>query len=70
MRRAFFVNGDEEETLKWRPGKGKCCWRNCKHLSWESFEDEYGEEYLKDVKNMELSDDVSSDDDDEVYNTQ
>ena len=64
MRRAFYVNGDEEEALKWRPGKGECCWRNCKHFSWESFEDEYDEEYLKDVKNMEITDDTS---DYEVY---
>ena len=58
MRQAFYVNGDEEEALKWRPGKGKCFWRNCEHFSWESFEDEYDEEYLKDVKNMEITDEV------------
>ena len=45
MRQAFYVNGNEEEALKWRPrnrdGKSDCTWRNCKHYSWESFEDGY-----------------------------
>ena len=69
MRQAFYVNGDEEEALKWRPGKGDCFWKNCRYYSMDSFEEEYDEEYHKDCKNMKLSDDVSSDDD-EVYTTQ
>ena len=35
MRQAFYVKGDEEEALKWRPGKVECCWRNCKHYAME-----------------------------------
>ena len=67
MRQVFYVKGDKEEALKWRPGKGDCLWRNCKYYSLDSFEDEYDEEYLKDCKNMELDD---ASDDDESCNTQ
>ena len=46
MRQAFYVKGDEEETLNWRPGK--CDWRNCKYYAMDTFEedcdDEYGQE--------------------------
>ena len=60
MRQAFYVKGDEEEALKWRlgnrDGKGECVWRNCKHFSWESFEEEYDDENVKDCKNMEMTD--------------
>ena len=60
MRQAFYVKGDEEEALKWRlgnrDGKGECVWRNCKHFSWESFEEEYDDEYVKHCKNMEMTD--------------
>ena len=60
MRQAFYVKGDEEEALKWRlgnrDGKGECVWRNGKHFSWESFEEEYDDEYVKDCKNMEMTD--------------
>ena len=60
MRQAFYVKGDEEEALKWRlgnrDGKGECVWRNGKHFSWESFEEEYDDEYVKHCKNMEMTD--------------
>ena len=62
MRQAFYVRGDEEAALKWRPGKwGNCPARNCKHYSWESFEEEYHEDYIQDIKIEEF---VSSDESD------
>ena len=63
MRQFFYVNGNEEEALKWRPGnrdgKSDCVWRNCKHYSWESFEDEYGESTIEDYKNEPYSENES-----------
>ena len=45
MRLAFYVNGHKEEALGWRPGnregKSDRASRNCKHFSWQSFENEY-----------------------------
>ena len=62
IRQAFYVRGDEEGTLKWRPGKANdCWWRNCKIYSWESFEEEYHEDYIQDIKTEEF---VSSDESD------
>ena len=62
MRQAFYVREDEEAALKWRPGKcNDCWWRNCKHNSWESYEDEYHEGYIQDLKSEEF---VSSDEED------
>ena len=50
MRETFFVSCDEEAALKWRPGKwGDCPARNCKHYSWESFAEEYREDYIHDL---------------------
>jgi len=69
MRQAFYVKGDEEEALKWRPGKVDCFWKNCRYYAMDSYEEEYDEEYHKDLKNMPIPDDVSSDDD-EVCNNQ
>ena len=57
MRQAFYQRGDEEAALKWRPGKwGNCPARNCKHYSWESFEEEYHEDYIRDLKTEEYVD--------------
>ena len=39
MRKAFYVNGDEEKALEWRPGN--CENGNCKRFLWQSFEDGY-----------------------------
>ena len=43
MRKAFYVNGDEEKALEWRPGnrEGNCENGNCKHFLRQSFEDGY-----------------------------
>ena len=44
MRQKFYLDEDEEAALNWRPGQCKechCC--NCRHYSWESYEDEYPE---------------------------
>ena len=38
MIQAFYVKGDEEEALKWRPGKLECKWRNCSVFNWQAFE--------------------------------
>jgi len=42
MRQAFYVKGDEEAALKWRPGnreyKTECVFRNCKNFNWQAFE--------------------------------
>ena len=55
MGRAFYVRGDEEGAFKWRPGKANdCWWRNCKIYSWESFEEEYHEDYIQDIKTEEF----------------
>jgi len=54
MRQAFYVKGDEEEALKWRPGKGDCSWKKCRYYAMDSFEEDYDEEYRQDCKNMEL----------------
>ena len=44
MRQAFYVNGDEEKALEWRPGnrdgKSDCPCKNCKYYAWRSFEDD------------------------------
>ena len=65
MRQAFYQRGDEEAALKWRPGKwGDCPARNCKHYSWESFEDEYHEDYIRDLKTEEYVDYDECDDSD------
>ena len=57
MRLTFYVNGDEEAALNWRPGQcSDCRHSNCKHYSWESYEDEF----LVD-RNIEVDEFVSSD---------
>jgi len=38
MRQAFYVKGEEEEALKWRPGTRECSWRNCSVFNWQAFE--------------------------------
>jgi len=53
MRQAFYVNGDEEEALRWRPGKSDCCFRNCKYYAMDTFEEDYDNEYSQDCKNNE-----------------
>jgi len=53
MRQAFYVNGNEEEALKWRPGKGECCWRNCKYYAMDTYEEDCDNEYGLDCKNTE-----------------
>jgi len=68
MRQAFYVKGDEEEALKWRPGKGEC-WKNCKYYAMDTFDEDYDEEYSQDCKNTEHVDYFSSSDDDEMCNT-
>jgi len=68
MRQAFYVKGDEEEALKWRPGKGECCWRNCRYYAMDTYEDDYDEKYSQDCKNTEHVDYFSSSDDDEMCN--
>ena len=44
MRQAFYVNGNEEEALKWTPGnrdgKSECPSEDCKYYSWRCFEDD------------------------------
>ena len=64
MRKTFYDKGDEEAALKWRPGDYECgCVHRkyCKDYSWESFEDQYHEDYLKDIKVDEFVSDISSD---------
>jgi len=53
MRQAFYVKGDEEEALKWRPGKGECCWRNCKYYAMDTYEEDCDNQYSRDCKNIE-----------------
>ena len=53
MRQAFYVNGDEEEALKWRPGKGDCCWRNCKYYAMDTYEEDCDNDYGQECKNSE-----------------
>ena len=56
IRQAFYVKGDEEAALKWRPDKWDECWQpNCKIYSWESYEDGYHEDYIQDIKVMSTS---------------
>ena len=44
MRQAFYVNGDEEKALEWRPGnrdgENDCPCKNCKYYAWRSFEED------------------------------
>ena len=66
MSLAFYVNGNEEEAWKWRPGnregKSDCASRNCKHFSWQSLEDGvYHEESTMEVCKNELYSDNESD---------
>lgn len=62
MPQAFYVSGNEEAALMWRPVKAEeCCQHNCKIYSWESSEDEEG--YLQDIKVQECISDISNDDD-------
>ena len=53
MRQKFYIKGDEEAALKWRPGTGACNWPNCKGFSWPSFEEEYSDEYMHECKKEE-----------------
>ena len=55
MHQAFYVTGDEEEALKWRPGKVDCFWKNCRYYAMDAFEEDYDEEYRKDCKNTEYA---------------
>ena len=61
MRQAFYVNGNEEKALGWRPGnregKSGCASRNCKHFSWQSFEDGYYDSTTETCKNEEYESD-------------
>ena len=43
MREAFFVSGDEDVALKWRPGNSvtECVSKNCKYFLYDSFEDAF-----------------------------
>ena len=50
MRQAFYVNGDEEEALKWRPGKGDCFWKNCRYYAMDTYEEDCDNEYGLDLK--------------------
>ena len=63
MRKAFYVNGDEEKALEWRPGnregKSDCANRNCKHFSWQSFEEGYYDYTTETWKNEPYSDNES-----------
>ena len=63
MRQTFYDKGDEEAALKWRPGKAEGCAdsRQCNMYLWESFEDEYHEDYIRDIKVDEFVSDISSD---------
>ena len=60
MRKTFYHKGDEEAALKWRPGEysyGCVDRKHCKDYSWESFEDRYFEDYLRDLKADEYTSD-------------
>ena len=59
MRKAFYVNENEEKALEWRPGKGDCLNRNCKHFLWQSFEDGYYDSTTEAWKNEPYSDNES-----------
>ena len=59
MRKAFYVNENEEQALEWRPGKGDCLNRNCKHFLWQSFEDGYYDSTTEAWKNEPYSDNES-----------
>ena len=62
MRKTFDYKGDEEPALKWRPGNveaGCVDSRRCKRYSWELFEDEYYEDYIRDIKVDEFVSDIS-----------
>ena len=64
MRQTFYDKGDEEAVLKWRPGNveaGCVDSRRCNRYSWESFEDEYYEDYIRDIKVDEFVSNISSD---------
>jgi len=37
MRQAFYVEGDEDAALKWRPRKGECVWSNCRYFNTDAF---------------------------------
>ena len=50
------MKGNEEEALKWRPGKGDCDWRNCKYYAMDTYEEDYDEEHVQDLKNNEHTD--------------
>ena len=47
MRKAFFVSGDEEAALKWRPSNSEteCVSKNCKYFLYDSFEDAFPASY-------------------------
>ena len=53
MRQAFYVKGDEEEALKWRPGKGNCECKNCKYYAMDTYEEDCDNEYGQECKNTE-----------------
>ena len=65
MRKTFYDNkGNEEAALKCRPGNveaGCVDSRRCRRYSWESFEDEYFADYIRDIKVDEFVSDISSD---------
>ena len=64
MRKTFYDKGNEEAVLKWRPSNveaGCVDSRRCRRYSWESFEDEYFEDYIRDIKVDEIVSDTSSD---------
>ena len=52
MRQAFYVKGDKEEALKWRPCKVGCDWRNCKYAM-DTYEEDCDNEYGQECKNTE-----------------
>ena len=70
MRKTFYHKGDEEAALKWRPGEysyGCVDRKHCKDYSWESFEDRYFEDYLRDIKADEYTSDNDFSSDDECH---
>ena len=70
MCKTFYDKGNEEAAIKWRPGNveaGCVDSRRCKMYSWELFEDEYHEDYIRDIKVDEFILDISSDEDCNCY---
>ena len=70
MRKTFYHKGDEEAALKWRPGEyeyGCVDRKHCKDYSWESFEDQYHEDYLRAMKVEDFTSDAEFSTDNECH---